>query len=289
MILDGFVFPGKDTENMKIFRNKEIQMDMDKSLEIEKLELVIVEKIQEIKELEMVVNEKIDDIRKLQMVVDEKNIENEKLKTESIRNLSQISSITETTEEFKEELKQCKIKNKQISEELKKIQDDCSNKSEKIKDLENDNILLEEKLKMLSTKPPIEVSESSETIELSKKPSKKAKILMTTNVSEKEINIDMDECSESIEPVQFDQNTVDQTNNSSNKKASDKIEKKNNKRKRGDETAVISIEAKRSRKCIEEEANDTIKQLKTKTINGEIQNGNDTIEEINDDNNIEVN
>ena len=224
MILDGFVFPGKDTENMKIFRNKEIQMDMDKSLEIEKLELVIVEKIQEIKELEMVVNEKIDDIRKLQMVVDEKNIENEKLKTESIRNLSQISSITETTEEFKEELKQCKIKNKQISEELKKIQDDCSNKSEKIKDLEKD------------------------------------------------------------------------------KKASDKIEKKNNKRKRGDETAVISIEAKRSRKCIEEEANDTIKQLKTKmaeemdkseslekTINGEIENGNDTIEEINDDNNIEVN
>ena len=27
MILDGFVFPGKDTENMKIFRENEIQKD----------------------------------------------------------------------------------------------------------------------------------------------------------------------------------------------------------------------------------------------------------------------
>ena len=34
MILDGFVFPGKDTENMKIFRENEIQKDCEQSREI---------------------------------------------------------------------------------------------------------------------------------------------------------------------------------------------------------------------------------------------------------------
>ena len=36
-------------------------------------------------------------------------------------------------------------------------------------------------------------------------------------------------------------------------------------------------------------AQSMVKSKEDKTINGEIQNGNDTIEEINDDNNIEVN
>ena len=118
MILDGFVFPGKDTENMKIFRENEIQKDCEQSREIAAEITLLNEQLENTLSANKDLLEKHD---LLQGMMNEKSCNIKTL--EEKLNISELKS-----DDFDGQ-------NKKLKETIAKLQGQVDNESKRVTDL----------------------------------------------------------------------------------------------------------------------------------------------------------